>query len=319
MKKILRKVLPWVFAAAIFYFLFRQSPPKEILSTIWQANIPYFVVLSIAYFFIIMLLDCVGLQWAFGRYSTKVTFSETILMRGATYLLMLINYNLGQGGMAFYLKRTHKAPVFKSLGTIFFLTCIDLGLILTFGMVAVLRENIVYREISMRHSLTSVTLVFYFCFVLIALAPRLRFPPFHWLSKKHLLVAFQESRLIDYARVIGLRLPVIVIILLANYFLFQSFRSHLPMTDIMAYSPIIAVVGTLPITPSGIGTTQALAIEFFRKSLSGPLITEGIYSAGQIILASSLLWVFFNFALKALFGLFCIHKKSKSLFEETPV
>ncbi|MDO8644183.1 MAG: hypothetical protein Q7S00_04355, partial [bacterium] len=137
-------------AVVIFYFLFKQVPPEQVLKTVLLANIPFFLFLAVTYFVLIMILDCFGLKWAISRFSTKVSFSETILMRGATYVLMLINYNLGQGGIAFYLKRTHKAPVFKTLGTIMYLTAIDLGLILTLGMGAVLTEDILYRGVSMK-------------------------------------------------------------------------------------------------------------------------------------------------------------------------
>lgn len=313
MKKSLKKILPWFVAAAIFYFLFKQIPPAQVFKTMLLANIPFFLFLAIVYFILIMILDCFGLKWAISRFSTKVTFYETILMRGATYVLMLINYNLGQGGMAFYLKRTHKAPVFKTLGTILYLTLVDLGLILTLGMGAVLSEDIIYRGVSLKPFLVRGTLLFYAFFIFIKIAP------FRWLSERQILSALKESTLADYGKAVFFRLPVILTILFSSFFSIQAFHSHLPLTDIFAYSPVIMVAGTLPITPAGIGTVQALTIEFFQTHLTSPLFAQKLTSPAKILLASGLLWVFCNFALKALFGFFCIRKKSRALFEETPV
>ena len=132
MKKRLKTILPWLVAAGILYFLFQKIPADDVLSTITHADIPRFIFFAVGYFVIIMMADCLGLKWLLSRFSTKVSFKETILLRGATYLLMVINYNLAQGGIAFYLKRTHKAPVFKTLGAMFYLMLIDFSLMLTF-------------------------------------------------------------------------------------------------------------------------------------------------------------------------------------------
>ena len=69
-------------------------------------------------------------------------------------------------------------------------------------------------------------------------------------------------------------------------------------------------VGTLPITPAGMGTGQALMVDFFKGSLVGP---AGL-TAEQILFSSSLIWAFVNLVLKSIFGAYCLHKKSRHLF-----
>lgn len=327
MKKRFRKIIPWIIAAIIFYLLFRKIPPANVLATITDSNISLFIFYAVSYFFVVMLVDCVGLRWVISRFSTRVTYVETILMRGATYLLMILNYNLAQGGMAFYLKRTHKAPVFKTLGTIFYLTLIDLTIVLTFAVIAVLIEDAVYREIHLRPFVFHFAAVFYILFILWSLFWRninhplvllfRRLKPFEWLIKRDLFVTFRESTYKDMITTFFLRTPTMLLVVASFFLWIHAFRSFVPLTDLLLYSPLIMVVGTLPITPAGVGTVQALCIEFFQNGLTSPLLQHQLYTPQEILLAASLLWAIFNVTLKVLFGLYCLTKKSRSLFVET--
>lgn len=326
MKKRLRQILPWVVAIVIFFFMFRKIPPANVLKTMGQADFTAFVIYAVGYFVIVMLIDCVGLRWAISRFSTQVSFRETILMRGATYLLMLVNYNLAQGGMAFYLRRTHKAPVFKTLGTIFFLTITDLSLMTGCGVVAAVISDVSYRGLPLKPFVEKVALFFYAFLLLWILfwkyvdhpfvKPALRLKPFQWLINHQVFSTFRQLSWSDYAKTVLFRTPVVIFILVSFFFWLHAFRSHVPLVDVLTYSPIILVIGTLPITPAGIGTVQALCVEFFRTNLSGPLLAEKLYSPSEIIMAASLLWGLGNFVLKMAFGFYCLKKKSRSLFEE---
>ena len=325
MKKRLKTILPWLVAAGILYFLFQKIPADDVLSTITHADIPRFIFFAVGYFVIIMMADCLGLKWLLSRFSTKVSFKETILLRGATYLLMVINYNLAQGGIAFYLKRTHKAPVFKTLGAMFYLMLIDFSLMLTFSIFAVTAEEITYRGIALRPWIIQFALVFYTGLVLWLLfwltinrpfANRLRrLKTIDWIVSRHLFVAFRESTTTDYVKTVLYRLPTLMLVVFSLFLWINAFRSSLPLADLFLYTPVIMVVSTLPITPAGLGTMQALCIEFFKTRFTSPMISGGIYAPEELILAGSLLWGMGNFVLKVLFGFYCLRQKSRTLFE----
>lgn len=327
MKKTLQKLIPWLIAAVIFYLLFRKIPPANVLATISDSNIPLFIFYAVSYFFAIMLADCVGLRWIISRFSTQVSYMETILMRGATYLLMILNYNLAQGGMAFYLKRTHKAPVFKTLGTIFYMTLIDLTIVLTFAVIASLIEDVTYRGFYLKPFISRFAVIFYALFIIWCIFWRYtnhpivlflrRFKPLEWLIRRDLFVTFRESTYKDMIMTFLLRTPIMLFIVVSFFLWIHAFRSSVPLTDVLLYSPLIMVVGTLPITPAGVGTVQAFCIEFFRHNLTSPLIQQKLYTPEEILLAASLLWAISNVILKVLFGLYCLTKKSRSLFAET--
>lgn len=324
----LKQIIPWLIAGLIFFFLFRKIPPLEVLKTIWAANIPLFIFYSVSYVIVVMLIDCAALQWGISRFSTKVTFGETLIMRGATYLLMMVNYNLGQGGMAFYLKRTHKAPLFKTLGAIFYLTLIDLALLFGAAILAIKMGHmntssfVLGPTILKGSSLFFILLLAWILFWKLADHPFIkncrRFKPLDWLCHRPLFFAFKESSLTDYGIAILLRTPTIFSVLLSFYLWSDAFRSPIPFSSIVLYAPIILLVGTLPITPGGVGMVQALCITLFKDKIAGasPLIANNQYSPEQILFAASLLWGMTNLALKLPIGFYCLSKKSKTLFVE---
>ncbi len=316
--------------ALIFFFLFRKIPPVEVLKTIWAANIPLFIFYSVGYVIVVMLIDCAALQWGISRFSTKVTFRETLIMRGATYLLMMVNYNLGQGGMAFYLKRTHKAPLFKTLGAIFYLSLIDLAILFGAAILAIKLGHmndsnfLLGPTILKGSSLFFILLLVWILFWKLADHPFIKnctkgFKPLDWLCHRPLFFAFKESSLTDYGIAILLRAPTIFMVLLSFYFWSDAFRSPIPFSSIVLYAPIILLVGTLPITPGGVGMVQALCITLFKDKIAGagPLISSHQYSPEQILFAASLLWGMTNLVLKLLIGFYCLSKKSKNFFVET--
>lgn len=319
--------MPWLIAAVIFYYLFRAVPPVEVLKTIAAANIPLFVFYTIVYFVIMLFLDGAGLQWGICRFSTRVSFVETLLMRGATYLLMLVNYNLGQGGLAFYLKRTHNAPLFKTLGTVFLIAVIDLSIMILVAMAASLQTTVLYRGVNLSAVVLNLGLVY---FTLLSLwivfwhfvdrpsAKKIvEWRPLQWLIARHLFFAFRNASWKDYLKMTAYRIPPLTLVMFSFLLWSDAFRTPLPLFVALLNTPFILIVGTLPLTPGGVGAVQALCIELFRDYAGGPLIASGQFTPDQILFSASLLWGIGNALCKVLFGLYCLHRKSRFLFQQT--
>lgn len=328
MKKTLTLVGPWIIAAIIFYFLFQRMPARETWDVMKLANPWAFIGYTLLYFLAMLFLDALSLKRVISRFSTHVDYKETLLFRGATYLLMLLNYNLAQGGIALYLKKTHKAPVFKTLGAVFYLSLIDLLLVLSYSVVSVFFvDNVSYRGIELKPLVIKLAIVFYSSFILwmtlwrATLNPRVlarmqKIKLLHWIIEKPLFFAFREANLKDFFQTVLLRLPVSLVILVGTSLMILAFHGWIPLGVIFLYSPIVMVIGALPITPAGLGTSQLLCVEFFKDSLFIQPGYELANSPEHIIFAATLLWAFANLTLKMIFGLFCLHTKSKSLFIE---
>lgn len=326
MKKRLQLVIPWILALVILVFLLKQTPPQELLPIIKEAPLVLLVMMPVIYFVIMLVLDCLGLYWTIGRFGTPVSFKETILMRGITYLIMLTNYMVGQSSIAFYLKRTKNIPLFKSMGVIFYLMLIDFALMALFCLVAVIIYDVSYKNYALRPFIISFTSLFYLFLLLWGLFWRhlqnhlvkhlshWRF--IQWILAHDTFSIFVECSLKDYLKIFLLRLPAITWVFFSIYLSLIIFKSLVPWSDLFTYTPIIILIGGLPITPAGLGTVQALNIEFFSLNLNSPFLSTYDFKAGDIILAASLYWVFANLLLKFIFGLYCLKKRSRHLFKQ---
>ncbi|HBF12639.1 MAG TPA: hypothetical protein DDW49_04495 [Deltaproteobacteria bacterium] len=321
MKKILQQWVPWIVVVLVFYLLFQKIPPSEIFETFSYVRLGPFIFYSLVYFLLMLVFDVVSLEWIFRRFVTHVGFVETLYMRGATYLLMLLNYNLAQGGMALYLRKTHQAPTFQTLGAIFLTGVVDLTLVFSFSFVAIFYGDVVYRGVSLRpfilnfgavfYALVCMWFLFWFCHNTLFVKKLTRkWGLFQWVLNKKLFIAFREMEVRDLFMVMLLRLPLTLTIMFSVPFILHAFQSSVSFHHIFTYIPVVMFVGTLPITPAGMGTGQALMVDFFKGSLVGP---AGL-TAEQILFSSSLIWAFVNLVLKSIFGAYCLHKKSRHLF-----
>lgn len=328
MKKNLKKIIPWVLVIGIFGLLFFHIPPQDILKTASYADWPLMITLAVAYFLIMTVLDVFGLKWTISRFATQVDLKETVLMRGATYLLMVINYNLGQGGIAFYLKRTHQTPLFKTLSSMFYLSLVDLCLLVTLSVIISFFTPVSLNHIEINPLIQKLGLFFYLCIFLWVIfwknvskswsAPLRKIRWVHWLLEQHLFHAFRESSMGDYVKAILVRLPIVIVVSSMFYLPLIAFKVTTPIWVFLLYSPIVLLAGVLPLTPAGLGTSQALVIALFSHQLQSPLLSlEGV-TAASILLASSLVWMFLNLILKCSSGFICLRIKSRHLFDEIP-
>src|SRR5256884_5892865 len=79
--------------------------------------VPY----SVFYF----LVDAFVVQQAVGWFTVRVTYRDILPVRATTYILSLVNTQLGQGGIALYPHRRHQVPFWEVTGTVLFLSFVE--------------------------------------------------------------------------------------------------------------------------------------------------------------------------------------------------
>ena len=66
----------------------------------------------------VYLADSFAIWKTFGWFLTRMSFKDVLLVRGATYLLAAINYNVGQGAIVYFVHRTAGAPILRGIATV---------------------------------------------------------------------------------------------------------------------------------------------------------------------------------------------------------
>lgn len=327
MSKALKKILPWLFCIGIFYYLFTHVHPKDIAKALRLADLPNFLYYSVVYFVMVLYLDCFALKYFISRFAAPITFRESWLVRGASYLLMILNYGAGQGAYAAYLKKTHNAPFAKTLGTIGFISVADALLIFTSAFIASSLTPVVYQGLNLsRLAQIIVPIIYVFYGVWIwfwkncespFLVRGQRFRLIKWFISHDIFFIFRVASRKDYIMLFVLRAPLLIVVLAGYRWALLSFQTELSWSAIFTYNPIIMFISALPLTPAGLGTGQVLTIAFFKDIIQSPHIISGATTAANILLTSSLLWFLANQVLKALFGAYALTQTSQELFKET--
>ena len=83
------------------------------------------------------------------------------------------------------------------------------------------------------------------------------------LADSALLAPLFDAGVVGHAVAMLLRLPHLLVLFLGTWLPFWFFDVNIPLQQALVYIPILLVAVTLPITPQGVGTRDALAALFF--------------------------------------------------------
>ena len=92
----------------------------------------------------------------------------------------------------------------------------------------------------------------------------------------------------------------------------------MPFVKILGNIPIVFFIGTLPITPGGLGTTNAAMVELLSPYMTSSIFSSGKINPKELMFTLTLLWMFINYALKALVGFIFLKGVTKDLLKASP-
>ena len=117
MRKSLLRVLPWLVTAGLLFLLFRRISFSAVIAGVHNAagwTVPVALLCVAA----IYLGDSFAIWKTFGWFLTRMSLSDVLLVRGATYLLAAINYNVGQGAIVYFVHRNKGTTIMRGVATI---------------------------------------------------------------------------------------------------------------------------------------------------------------------------------------------------------
>ncbi len=169
---LIKKSLPWAVALAILSALFLWIPFTTLCQSLsggpWLKLGLYIFLQVVATLF----LDAFATNISLMITGIKQKMGETLLVRGATYLVGILNYALGQGGIGLYLHRAgvKAARITGILLFLFIVNMVVLMLVASMGLLVGGLRNIGSEALSLIISLLIASTVAYL--FIIALRPR---------------------------------------------------------------------------------------------------------------------------------------------------
>ena len=117
MRKRLVRVLPWLVTAGLLLLLFLRTSVNEVLGAA-RSSAGWTLPVGLACVVGLYIFDSFAMWRTFGWFLAKMSFSDVLLVRGATYLLAAINYNVGQGAIVYFVHRTAGTSIMRGAATV---------------------------------------------------------------------------------------------------------------------------------------------------------------------------------------------------------
>lgn len=281
MRSILHRAAPWLVTLGVLAYLFSRVPASEVAMAATKAapwTVPTLAVLVLA----VYLADCLAIWKTFGWFVAPLTYREALTLRGATYLLALVNYALGQGAFVYFLKRWRGVPVMRATAAVLLVAGVNMLLLLllsTLGLVLG-AETLPELRLVLLGSLGGLPLYV----ALLAWKP-------HWLVRRPIFDVLLSAGVAGHLWALAVRLPHVAALLLLNYAALHAFGVDVPVLQALVNLPVVFFVAVLPISVQGLGPAQGAMIFFFAEFAQGDAATRAATVFAASLGAQAIAWL----------------------------
>jgi hypothetical protein len=280
----LRRWWPWLVGAAIFAVIATRIPVDAFRDAIGHGPHLRLGLVTFALTVTILCSDSLTVWIGLVALRMRRPLGQVFAIRGATYLFVIVNYALGQGAFGVYLSRTGIKGV-RAAGATLFLVGTNFAalMLVTLAVWVIGGGDPAYR--ALWWTLVAGCSAFGVYLIVIAIAPRV-------LAQRPLLAPFFEAGLRGHLIAVVGRFPYTAVIVLAPWIAIRTWGIPVPLTAAVMLMPVVAVATALPISPAGLGTTQAALVYFFS-----------VYATSAQVLAFSVVYFVYGVASSAVVGI----------------
>jgi hypothetical protein len=258
MREFLRRAWPWVVGVAIVVVIVVRVPFDAFGDAIKQGPHVRLALVDAAVVLALLLFDTFATWVAIRVAAVTWTLRKVFAIRGATYVLSLLNYAVGQGGIGYYLHRDG-VPALRAAGITLFMMGTTFVTLVGFGAASLAGGDADPRLV---WTIVAIGAGFAVYLVVIVVSPGL-------LVRRAVLAPLFEIGLSGHALAIAGRIPHVAIIVLGHWFAMLAWGYEAPFGYSMLVLPVVALASVLPISPAGLGTTQAALVYFFAAIAPG--------------------------------------------------
>ncbi len=259
---VLKKVGPWVIAAAILYYVFSQVALADAWAAGREANLELFLPIMLLAVLLWFAIDSAAFAFLFTRFNEKFDWSEARSLRGMTYLLTPINWNLGTAAVILHLRSSKRIDAIDSTSTMVLYQMIDGVVLGSFALAGVfaLPDS---PELASLQTVVLGLVAFQFLSLVVLVANRPRTVILDRIRGVGLFRSHRIAHSGDIALLFLMKFFYFAVFIGAYWVGCRAFDIALPISLAAAATPVILMAGALPITPAGLGTQQAAMLFFF--------------------------------------------------------
>lgn len=298
-----KTTLPWWIALGLLTYLGLTYDVDKVWSALKDANIAVLLPFWGVSAFVVFLIDAKCLVYLFSWLNVPVTLRQILPIKGSSYFLNIVNYNAAAGAIALLVKKRAGIPFLESASSMLFLNVIDLT-VLTVLVGAGLAFSPPGVTADMRSALVAVTvgILGIYLGALVYWNGGFNFFLLGKLRTWSIFSAFRRAQLKHHVALLGVRTAYILVFAVIHYVSLHLFRVDVPFAELVIYNSILTLVGTIPISFAGLGTTQVVMVALYAP-----------YSEAEPILAYSTSIIFVFIATRVLIGYWYLGSVSEDL------
>ncbi len=291
MRQFLRRAWPWFVGVAIVVVFVLRVPFDAFRNAIDEGPHVTLAAVDAAIVVAILALDTFATWVALAVADARWTLRKVFAIRGATYVLSLINYAVGQGGIGYYLHKDGVSGLRAAGITLFmmgttFITLVGFAGALSAGQ---------HVDPRMMWTLVAIGAAFVIYLGIVGIAPAA-------LARRELFAPLFDAGLRGHAVAIAGRVPHVAVIVLGHWVAMIAWGYPVPFAYSMLVLPVVALASVLPISPAGLGTTQAALVYFFAAYAPG--VTDDARAAN--VLAFGIVHFVYGTVFQLAAGLLCV-------------
>lgn len=306
----LTRLVPWLITVACFAYLYRRiaahgggASPWVVLGHVfegvdWPAWLAVMVPYSLAY----LLIDTAVLWRTINWFNAPVRYRDLLPVRASTYILSIVNEQVGKGAIAVYLNRREDVPGWQVGSSMLFIMFCEFYYLLAWALLGcLLRWNELPAIFHWIPAIALVALVFFAAFVWFFRSPRFSRLA---LRERDIFMAFRQARPWQYAVLIAIRSPALMIAVGVYAFAAHLFGVSISLARMLGVLPVIFFGTLVP------GPFRAVAVTLWPTLFPGQAARMTAFG-----LAQHNFFVLFN----AVIGLLYLRRANRELFGSRPV
>lgn len=303
------KVVPWLIAIACFYYLYGRlgaAAAREgmtLVGYLWsifgEVAWGQWLALMIPYSAFFFLIDSLVAWRVINWFNARVPYTDILPIRGSSYILSIINEQVGKGAMALYLNRRHGIPGWEVGSSMLFIMFCEFYYLLTWALLGWTLQRDELPQVF--GAIPIIALVAYLAFPILLAIFHGRIAPLRKLSEAPIMKAFRESKAWQYGVIILLRSPALI----AAVFVYTSALRLFGVDDV-SFGRMLGVLPVIFFGAATPGPMRTVAITLWVVLFPG---YEGQMTAFGFVQHN--FFIFFNAAI----GLLFLRRANRELFE----
>ena len=308
---LLQTTLPWVITIACFAYLYgrlNSAAAREELDLFsYLSNIfarvswTKWLALMVPYSAFFFLIDSLVVWRVVSWFNTPIRYTDILPIRGSSYILSILNEQVGKGAMGLYLNRRYGVPGWEVGSSMIFIMFCEFFYLLSWATVGFwMRGSELPEVFGMIPWLFGAAAVFFTLWILFFRGP---LGEGRALREKPLFKSFREAEPWKYLTIILLRSPALLAAVAVYTAALRLFGVDVEMGQMLGYLPIIFFGAATP------GPMRTVAITLWVILFPG---NEGEMTTFGFVQHN--FFIFFNAAI----GLLFLRRANRELFGTAP-